>query len=74
MTLDFQVMNMERADVVLGREWLHGLGPSLKRSYEHNTITFSEQGTHVLLISGGGIYRRVHLYVQPSFLISPRIL
>ncbi len=51
MTLDFQVMNMERADVVLGREWLHGLGPSLKRSYEHNTITFSDQGTHVLLIN-----------------------
>ena len=42
---------MERADVVLGREWLHGLGSSLKRSYEHNTITFSDQGTHVLLIS-----------------------
>ena len=26
MTLDFQVMNMLRADVVLGQEWLHSLG------------------------------------------------
>ena len=66
MTVDFQVMNMDRADVVLGREWLHGLGPSLKRSYEHNTITFSDQGTHVLLISERDI--------PPSLLISPRII
>ena len=29
MVLDFQVMNMSRADVILGREWLHGLGSSL---------------------------------------------
>ena len=43
-------MNMLRADVLLGREWLHGLGPSLKRSYEHNTIAFDDHGVHVLLI------------------------
>lgn len=29
--LDFQIMNMDRADVVLGREWLWTLGPSLKK-------------------------------------------
>ena len=40
MHLDFQVMNMDRADVVLSREWLHGLGPSLKQSYEHNSFMF----------------------------------
>ena len=28
MVLDFQVMNMSCADVILGREWLHGLGLS----------------------------------------------
>ena len=49
MHLDFQVMNMDRADVVLSREWLHGLGPSLKRSYEHNSFMFDANGTHVLL-------------------------
>ena len=50
MVLDFQVMNMSRTDVILGHEWLHGLGPLLKRSYEHNTITFEANGKHVLLI------------------------
>ena len=50
MVLDFQVMNMSRADVILGREWLHGLGSSLQRSYEHNTIMFTANGKHVLLI------------------------
>ena len=50
MNLTFQVMNMDRADVVLSREWLHGLGPSLKRSYEHNSFTFDDNGTHVLLL------------------------
>ena len=30
MHLDFHVMNMSRADVVLSHAWLHGLGPSLK--------------------------------------------
>lgn len=32
MKLDFDVMHMSRADVVLGHEWLHGLGSSLSRS------------------------------------------
>ena len=30
INLSFHVMNMDRTDVVLGREWLHNLGPSLK--------------------------------------------
>ena len=50
MTLDFQVMHMDRADVVLGREWLHNLGPSLKQSYEHNSFMFDDNGIHVLLL------------------------
>lgn len=50
MRLDFQVMHMSRADVVLGRECLHGLGPSLEHSYEHNTLAFEVNGTHVLLM------------------------
>ena len=33
MRLDFHVMHMTKANVVLGHEWLHGLGPSLKHSY-----------------------------------------
>ena len=49
--MEIQVMNMTRADVVLGREWLYGLGASLNRSYAHNKITFRDgQGAHVLLI------------------------
>ena len=47
MTLSFHVMNMDRADVVLGREWLHSLGPSLKQSYEHNSFMFDVNGKHV---------------------------
>ena len=50
MKLDFHVMNMTRADVVLGREWLHGLGSSLRRNYQHNTLTFEDNGVHVLLM------------------------
>ena len=41
---------MSPADVILGREWLHGLGSLLQRSYEHNTIMFTANGKHVLLI------------------------
>ena len=36
--------------MVLGREWLHSLGPTLKRSYEHNSFMFEVNGTHVLLL------------------------
>ena len=43
-------MNMSCVDVVLGQEWLHGLGSFLKRSYDHNTITFEANGKHVLFI------------------------
>ena len=50
MKLDFHVMHMSRADVVLGREWLHGLGSSLTRSYQHNTLAFEDNGVHVLLL------------------------
>lgn len=50
MQLDFQVMNMDRADVVLGREWLHGLGNTLRPSYEHNSLSFIADGKHVLLL------------------------
>ena len=47
MKLDFHVMHMTRADVVLGREWLHSLGSSLTRSYQHNTLAFEGNGVHV---------------------------
>ena len=50
MHLDFHVMHMTRADVVLGREWLHGLGPSLKCSHQHNTLTFDAHGALILLM------------------------
>ena len=33
MQLDFHIMHMNRANMVLEHEWLHGLGPSLKHSY-----------------------------------------
>ena len=41
---------MDQADVVLGHEGLHSLGPTLKQSYKHNLFTFEEEGTHVLLL------------------------
>ena len=41
---------MTRVDVVLGHEWLHGLIPSLKHSYQHNTLTFGAHCAHVLLM------------------------
>ena len=47
MVLDFHVMHMTRADVVLEHEWLHGLVPSLKHSYHHNKLTFDAHGAHV---------------------------
>lgn len=31
--LDFQIMHLDRTDVILGREWLYGLGNTLQRSY-----------------------------------------
>lgn len=49
--LDFQIMNMERADLVLGREWLWGLGPSLKRSYQQNSLEIEKEGK-VYVIQG----------------------
>ena len=50
MTPNFQVMNMDQADVVLGRAWLCNPGPTLKQSYEHNLFMFEDNGTHVLLL------------------------
>ena len=43
-------MHMDWADVVLGHEWLHNLGPTLKWSYEANLLMFEDMGTHVLLL------------------------
>ena len=36
--LDFQVMHLAGSYVYLGRKWLYGMGPSLTRSYLHNTL------------------------------------
>ena len=41
--------------MVLGREWLHSLGSSLKRSYDHNSISFVSNGAHVLLLGESNI-------------------
>ena len=46
---------MAHADVVLGREWLHSLGSSLKRNYEHNSLSFVSNGIHVLLLGESNI-------------------
>ena len=49
--MDFQVMNMTQAHVVLGKEWLYSLDMTLSHSYTHNTISFRDSiGAHVLLI------------------------
>ena len=40
MKLDFHVMHMSKVDVLLGHEWLHGLGSLLKHNYHHNTLAF----------------------------------
>ena len=48
MTRGFQVMNIALEDVVLGREWLHSKGSTLKQSYEHNSLYFMVNGKHVL--------------------------
>ena len=50
MHFNFHVMHMTRADVVLGHEWLHGLGLSLKCSYQHNTLTFDAHGANILMM------------------------
>ena len=50
MNINFHVMHMTRADIVLGREWLHSLGSSLQRSYQSNTLAFEDNGVHVLLL------------------------
>ena len=50
MTLDFHVMHMTQADVVLSRAWIHGLSYTLNRSYTSNAIAFEDNGVHVLLM------------------------
>ena len=35
MVVNFEVNDTSKADVILGKEWLHALGSSLKHSYEH---------------------------------------
>ena len=55
MTLHFQVMNMACADVILGREWLRRLGSSLKRNYEHNSLSFVSNGVNVLSLGESNI-------------------
>ncbi|MCO5549378.1 hypothetical protein L7F22_002849 [Adiantum nelumboides] len=50
MTLDFQVMNTDRADVVLRWDRLHGLGNTLHTSFEHNFLFFMANGKHVLFL------------------------
>ena len=42
-------MHMDWADVVLGHEWLHNLGPTLKQSYKYNFLMFEDNGTNVLM-------------------------
>ena len=45
-------MNMTWADVILGREWLYGLGLTLSCSHVQNTISFRDSvGAHILLIA-----------------------
>ena len=48
-TLDFQVMHLARADVILGREWLFHLGATLKRSYLDNSFEFEHNGKTIRL-------------------------
>ena len=48
--LDFHVMHMIRANIILERDWLHGLVLSLKCSYQHKKLTFDAHGAHILLM------------------------
>ena len=41
---------MDRADVVLGREWLFSLESTLTNNYKHNSLYFMANGKHVLLL------------------------
>ena len=50
LMLDFHVMHMNQANVVLNRALLHGLGNMLNRSYISNTIAFEDNGVRVLLM------------------------
>ena len=64
-------MYMFRVDIVLGHEWLHRLGPSLKCSFQHNTLSFDAHGVHVLLVGGQDVltspmicYARLHSIIN----------
>ena len=50
MHLDSHVMHMTRGNIILVHKWLHGLVPSLKCNYKHNTLTFDAHGAHILLM------------------------
>ena len=43
-------MTMDRANLVLGREWLYCLCSTLKRSYKHSSFVLNDNGTHILLL------------------------
>ena len=53
MHLDCHAMHMTRVDVVLGREWLHGLSPQHK--YQYNILTFDAHGAQVLFMGEQGV-------------------
>ena len=46
---DFHVMHITCADIILGREWLFSLRPTLSRSYIDNTLEFEANGKHICL-------------------------
>ena len=48
-SLDFQVMHSARTDVYLDQEWLFHLGPSLRCSYQDNSLEFTHEGKKVRL-------------------------
>jgi len=49
MHLDFEVMNMTRADVVLGREWLYNFGETLSLSYHLKSFELEANGKKIHL-------------------------
>ena len=50
MNPNFHIMHVSRDDIIVGCEWLHGLGSLLKRSYQPNTLAFNLCGVHILLM------------------------
>ena len=50
MKLDFHIMHISRAHVVLGYKWLHGLDSSLKYHYHYNALAFDDCGVYILFM------------------------